>query len=436
MNSMAERRRYAQVGLGIRGEEYLRSLATTFADRCELVGICDRNAGRVQLQGRRLAALGCTPQGYLDGDFERMIAETRPDCVLVASMDASHACYCIRAMELGCDVLTEKPMAIDVEGCRRLLEAQRRTGRRCQVVFNARYSPGSAQVKGLLMDGAVGEVLSVDFHEMLDTVHGADYFRRWHRQRENSSGLLLHKATHHFDLVDWMLSAMPVSVSAIGRRAFYRPETAAQYGLAAPGTHCRACSETARCPFFFDMLADDNLREMYAETEQHDGYLRDRCPFSAEIDIEDAISLNVRYDTGAVMSYSLVAFSPVEGFSLAFNGAKGRLEYSHRPKMPEEYRIRLYPHFTAGPPQEIPVVREAEGGHDGADTLLYRDLLAPDGRPDRFLRVADQRAGACSILTGLAANASMASGQEMRIADLAPDLERPDFPPMPVLARM
>jgi predicted dehydrogenase len=78
------------------------------------------------------------------------------------------------------------------------------------VTFNYRYSPFRSQVKELLMSGEIGDVLSVDFHWLLNTVHGADYFRRWHSNKAISGGLMVHKATHHFDLVNWWLSDMPV----------------------------------------------------------------------------------------------------------------------------------------------------------------------------------------------------------------------------------
>ena len=84
------------------------------------------------------------------------------------------------------------------------------------VTFNYRYAPKHQKIKELLMSGAIGRVTSVDFSWYLDTTHGADYFRRWHRLREKSGSLWVHKATHHFDLVNWWLDADPVEVSAFG----------------------------------------------------------------------------------------------------------------------------------------------------------------------------------------------------------------------------
>src|SRR5207247_10220106 len=75
-------------------------------------------------------------------------------------------------------------------------------------------SPSLHDALPILMEKAVGDVISVDFHEYLDTSHGADYFRRWHRLKQNSGTLLVHKASHHFDLANWWLDSTPVEVTA------------------------------------------------------------------------------------------------------------------------------------------------------------------------------------------------------------------------------
>jgi predicted dehydrogenase len=189
----------------------------------ELVAFCDLNPGRVEIARQRSAQNRApVPPGYAAADFARMIAETKPDIVVVTTVDEVHDDFIVRAMELGCDVITEKPMTHTAAKCRRILEARRRTGRSCRVSFNYRYSPPRSQVKDLLMRGEIGEVVSVDFHWLLNTLHGADYFRRWHSQKKRSGGLMVHKSTHHFDLVNWWLGAMPVSVYATGQRGSTR----------------------------------------------------------------------------------------------------------------------------------------------------------------------------------------------------------------------
>ena len=140
----------------------------------------------------------------------------------------------MRALDAGCDCITEKPLTTTPEKAQRILDACKRNNRHVRVLFNYRYSPPRTQIKDLLMSGAIGDVLSVDFHWLLNTSHGADYFRRWHSQKEISGGLMVHKATHHFDLVNWWLGSDPEIVMAYGKKEFYTPAMAKRMGLAEP----------------------------------------------------------------------------------------------------------------------------------------------------------------------------------------------------------
>ena len=431
---MSKRKRYAQIGLGGRHETFRDAVIERFAKHCEMVGLCDINQGRLKLACdtvRRKNNIDI--RGYQASDYDKMIQETRPDCVIVTTMDAAHDFYICRALELGCDVLTEKPMTIDESKCRRILKTQRETGKKITVTFNYRYSPPRTQIKDLLMQGVIGEVLSVDFHWMLDTSHGADYFRRWHRNKQNSGGLIVHKATHHFDLVNWWLSTEPKSVYALGQRRFYVPETAKRYGLTNRGERCHGCPESKKCRFNLDLEGSAGLRAFYLDCEQYDGYHRDQCVFSDKIDIEDSMNLVVEYRNGTKLTYSLNAFSPWEGYHIAFNGTGGRLEHKCEETAyinadgtvpgalkKEGTWIRIYPHFK--PAYEVDVW-EAKGGHGGGDDLMVEDLFCPNSSEDQYKRISDQRAGAWSIITGIAANHSMAEERVIHIEDLLPDIE-------------
>ncbi len=440
--SLSPRRRYAIVGVGSRHELYQDGIEKTHADSAELVALCDLNPGRIELARRRSVRNGApVPSGYLANDFQRMLREQRPDVVIVTTSDSTHHEFLIGAMEAGCDVVTEKPMTTDAEKCRQILDVRRRTGRDCRVTFNYRYSPPRSQVKELLMSGEIGDVLSVDFHWLLNTHHGADYFRRWHAQKKNSGGLFVHKSTHHFDLVNWWLGASPVAVLASGKREFYTPEMARRMGLSGPHERCLTCPERDRCGFHLDLAASPGLKSLYLDNEVHDGYLRDRCVFRSEIDIEDTINALVTYDSGATLSYSLNTFNAWEGYTIAFNGTKGRIEHSLVESVyvngtetiqggvaENGVRIRVIPLRGAGYDLEP---WRAEGDHGGGDRLMLDDIFRRDPLPDKYRRAADERAGAGSILVGVAANRSLQTGAKVLISDLVPDLPRPDFAPMP-----
>ncbi len=428
------KRRYAQVGLGSRSGMYTKAVTGEFKDFCELVALCDVNQGRMNLANRLIEENGAKPAAtYKAEEFDKLIAETRPDVVIVTTgPDATHSDYICRAMELGCDVVTEKPMTTDDVQCRRILKTAAETGRDLHVTFNYRYAPPRSQIRELIMGGAIGEVLSVDFAWMLDTRHGADYFRRWHRRRANSGSLLVHKATHHFDLVNWWISDIPQEVFCHGSLGFYTPRAAELMGLQGRGERCKDCPVKDRCNFYLDLTSSEKLKELYLDCEAEDGYFRDKCVFSDEIDIWDNMSVAVRYKRGAVLNYMLHAYSPYEGYRIAFNGTKGRLEHfacentyvSGNGTVPGELEngnvsTTLMPEFSQA--REIEV-RTSKGGHGGGDPVLLRDIFDPNAPADPLKRKASQRDGAYSVLVGVAAYKSIDTGQAVSVDRLLGDV--------------
>lgn len=437
-----KRKRYAQIGLGGRHKMFRDAVMDTYKDSAEMVALCDKNPGRLELSQKQAEeTAGLSIPGYAAEDFEKMIDDTAPDTVIVTTMDATHDDYICRAMEKGCDIITEKPMTIDAQKCQRILDTKAKTGREIRVTFNYRYSPPRTQIKDLLMSGVIGRVYTVDFQWLLDTSHGADYFRRWHRWKENSGGLLVHKATHHFDLVNWWLSTVPESVYASGQRRFYVPETAERLGLKNRSERCHTCPELEKCRFALDMSKNEKLSAVYLECEKHDGYFRDRCVFDADMNIEDAMNVVVHYRNGAQLSYSLRAFSPWEGYTIAFTGSKGRLEHKCMETVyvsgdgsvpgelvPGKTTTTIYPQFADSYEVDI---WEAEGGHGGGDAPLLEDVFSSNPQEDKYMRAADQRAGAWSILTGIAGNASIGNKRAVQIDELVSGLEMPEYPAMP-----
>jgi predicted dehydrogenase len=400
------KRRYAIVGTGVRGiGMWGRPLVARYGDVLDFVGLCDINGKRAQLAQQ---AIGVTCPTFTD--FDRMCDAAKPDLLMVTTVDRFHADYIVRALDRGIDVITEKPMVTDEAQCQQVLDAERRTKRKIVVAFNYRFAPKHVKIKEVLKSGAIGTITGVDFHWYLDTRHGADYFRRWHRLRKNGS-LWVHKATHHFDLINWWLDADPVEVQAFGELA--------HYGGKGPyrSTNCRPCTHKTTCQFYWDITRGRGNR-IYTEAESEDGYLRDGCVFKEDIDIWDTMSATIKYSNNALMSYSLNTFMPIEGYALAFNGTKGRLEVRDYERQPwqttDETEIYLIRNFGEREKIEIP---KAEGGHGGGDQRLHELVFRKVDAPD-YLRLPDSRAGAMSCLTGIAARKSIEEHRAVRIADL------------------
>ncbi|HKI73787.1 MAG TPA: Gfo/Idh/MocA family oxidoreductase [Pseudomonadales bacterium] len=425
---MPDIKRYAIVGTGGRYAMYLRAIQREFSNCAQLTGLCDINEHRARVAADYAVKLGgeSVPTFAAD-DFDRMVKETGPDIVIVTSVDRTHDKYIIRAMELGCDVVSEKPMTVTAEKCQAILDAIKSTGRNLRVTFNYRYAPRASQVKELLMQKVVGNIKSVHFEWLLDTRHGADYFRRWHRDKRNSGGLLVHKATHHFDLVNWWLDSYPKTVFAMGGLVFYGRDNAESRGITKFYNRGTDDPNAKGDPFALNLKNDKRLKQIYYDAEYADGYRRDQSVFSDGISIEDDMAVMVRYENDVTMSYHLTAYSPWEGYRIAFNGDQGRLEFEVHEnsyisgaqddaniaenrdvaEIHEPAKILVRPHWQR--PYEVELKRSNEGGHGGADVRLLQDVFMP-GADDPLGRAANHIDGAKSILTGIAANKSLATG--------------------------
>ena len=422
------KKRFAQVGVGGRARFFYHAVAETYSETSELVGFCDVNQTRMDYANSYLESMGVAKvPTYKHYDFDKMIEETKPDTVIVTSVDRTHDYYIIRAMELGCNVITEKPMTIDEKRAQAIIDAQKRTGKEVRVSFNYRYDPHNTKVRELILDGVIGDVFSVHFEWFLNTNHGADYYRRWHRNKENSGGLLVHKSTHHFDLVNFWLGTQPETVFAMGSLNFYGRNNAERRGIKDFYYRCHGSEIAKQDPFYLDMEASESMRNLYLNAEHEDGYIRDKSVFSEEISIEDTMGVMVRYKNNAIMTYSLNSYIPKEGFRVVFNGSKGRMELD---VLEQSYvnaggdkakegatkykKITVIPMFSEA--YDVPI-EEAVGGHGGGDPILLNDIFGVP-KEDKFHRAANQVDGAMSILTGVAANKSIASGLPVQIDDL------------------
>ena len=420
--------KFAIVGTGARHHMFREAITETYGNSSELVGICDNNAKRLALSAAQIKnQRGNGVATYDDTAFDTMLREQKPDTVVVTVPDSLHHEYIIKALNGGCNVMTEKPMTTDLPKLKAILEAQEKTGKSVTVTFNYRYTPARTQIKEILQSGVIGDITAVDFRWHLDRVHGADYFRRWHRYKEKSGGLLVHKSTHHFDLLNWWIGSTPQTVNANGALSFYTPATAARLGLSEHGERCQTCKLAQNCDFELNIEKDQLLRELYLEAEDADGYLRDRCVWDDDITIEDTMQVQVKYANAVSLNYTLCAYSPWEGVEVKFHGSKGELTHRHvevhgvfggERDLSNRDSMATTLHVAGLPPEQINVWH-GEGDHGGADPVMLGYLFdAETVGPDKYKRGSTQVDGAWSILTGIAANQSMAQSSVTNVDEM------------------
>jgi predicted dehydrogenase len=402
------KKKVAIVGTGSRAlGMWSTDILKNYGDKVEFVGLCDINPGRVQYF-KKTTGFSCP----VFIDFTKMMQETKPDTLIVTTVDSTHDEFIIKGMEMGANIITEKPMTTDEQKCEAILQAEKRTGKTVTVTFNYRYSPHRAKIYEVLRSGAIGDLTSVDFHWYLDTSHGADYFRRWHRLKEKGGTLWVHKATHHFDLLNWWIESDPSEVYASGALEFYGKNNEFRH------SNCRPCPYKDKCNFYFDITKKQQMVELYVDHEKHDGYLRDGCVWKEDINIYDKMAATIKYANGVQVSYSLTAYSPYEGYRIAFNGTKGRIDAWIEESNPVEEKpydeIMVSKNFST---REFIQVPHGASGHGGGDKLL-KDKIFGGVQEDPLHQAASVRDGALSVLVGIAARKSCESGNPVKIADL------------------
>lgn len=432
------KKRIALVGTGDRGTGFWgKAILENYKDLVEYVGLCDINPGRLAFAK---GFIGTDCQTFVD--FDQMMKEKKPDLVIVTTMDSTHHEFVVKALQYGSDVITEKPMTTDEVKCQQILDAEKKSGKKVTVGFNYRHNPHVTKIKELLVNQRVGKITSVDFHWYLNVYHGADYFRRWHAFVKNGGSLWVHKATHHFDLLNWWLDSDPVEVMAFGKLEHYGKNSPIR------GKTCRDCSHKTDCKFYFDITKNKKYVDLYVNNEHHDGYYRDSCVFRNDIDIWDKMSAQIIYANGVTVNYSLTTYSPYEGWKLAFNGFNGRIDSwedipfqkadidqanRHSAEMtqtkdekPESFdEIFVMDNFSRQ--GETIYVPKYKGGHGGGDRRMHDLIFNNPKNENPYKIMAGTRDGAMSCLIGVAARKSIAMKRSVRISeltDIAPSVNR------------
>ena len=423
-------KKYAVVGVSNRAiKMFIEPLLKVFSKTCQLVGLVDPDPLRFTVCATRVPEARDIP-GFSDSEFDGMMADVKPDVVIVAGRDFTHADYIIRALEKNVDVIVEKPMVTTSEDCRRVLEAEKKSRAAVMVTQNTRYTESHRKIKELILEGRVGRITSADLNWYVDTFHGSSYFKRWNRMRKYSGGLSIHKSCHHLDLMNWLIGQKPAEAFAFSALNYYGAD-----GERNPerkdGRQCGTCPVKENCRYVMYwttrgrevMPPDDHLESLMSGRArgQYTNYSPDACIYDSEIDIEDTYVASIRYDEGAFLGYTVNFSAPYEGYRMAINGTRGRIEtmnYHSPGRVPfavPEQTITYIPLFGG---KEVIHPIQKEGAHGGADPILQEDLfLGPD--PNRSYPIlAGAEAGSYAVALGEAIWRSGKEGRPVTLSEL------------------
>ncbi len=398
------KKRYVIVGASSRCRDmFLINLVEKFADEVEITGVYDVN----KLRSEHFKAIAGDQMTVYD-DFEKMLDAEKPDAVLVTTTDKYHHEYICRALRKGYNAISEKPITTNYSNCIEIAKAVSETGKGVATTFNCRFMPMFAKMKEIIMSGKLGNILNINYEYFLNRVHGGDYFKRWHSDMENSGGMLVHKSTHHFDVINWFLEDEPVKVSALGNKVFYVDANKAF------GERCSTCPKGKQCPSYED-LTNTYEKEFYFDAEHLDGYVRDKCAYLNHSNIYDNMSVSVQYSKGTMLTYGLNLFSiKGEGWKMTVTGDKGVMVVdTFAQDVPEKHKINLY---LEGGERQIVLFPKGTGTHAGGDERLLAKLFGND-KTDELHQCADYMAGLISAMIGICGNESIATGKTIDIKE-------------------
>ncbi|MCX7705758.1 MAG: Gfo/Idh/MocA family oxidoreductase [bacterium] len=400
-----------------------------FSQYGKVVAALDIDTERIKIFNQRQKTI---IPAYLPEEFEKMIKETKPDALIVAGADYTHAEYTIAGLKHDLDVIVEKPMTITGKQAKQVIDAEKKSKGRVIVAFNYRYTPAHKYIKKLILDGALGKITNIEFVYNLDTFHGASYFKRWNRSRKFSGGLSVHKSCHHFDLINWLIDDIPETVFAFGALNYFGPNSPFN---PQKKSKRRLNNEEVqkRCPYYLKWegetipLPEPASLKVIKDTfflPYKIQYPKELNYYDEDIDIEDTYSVVVRYKSGASMTYSFNASTPWEGYILGINGTGGRIETMHIntssdrcpfPK-PERQTVTYIPLFGTRQVHDIPVV---PGGHGGSDHVIKHDIfVSPTEESKKLGLCAGSIEGAYAVAMGEAVWMSAKKGVPFKIKDI------------------
>lgn len=367
-----EKLTFAILGLGNRGGVYNRALQK-FKDRAQVVAIADPRRSCLDAAN----AILHLPENRLYESAESLLSlPKQADVMIIATQDAQHRAHAIAAMELGYDLLLEKPISNHLDEVREIEEAAKRLGRRVILAHVLRYTPFYRKVKQLLEEGAVGRILNVEASEHIQCHHMAHaYVRGQWRRKDESSPIILAKCCHDMDIILWLTGKKPLAVSSIGSLDYFCKENMPE---GAPLRCTDGCTAEATCPYhslnFYlpripgwptnNMLPDpneENIRQLLDTTRYG------MCVFQQDNDVVDHQLVQIQLSDHVTASFSLNAFHTRSTRTIRIGGTKGELWGDMHDK-------KIYLQMHGGEVQCIELNAELTG-HGGGDRGLVADAV-------------------------------------------------------------
>ena len=283
------------------------------------------------------------PDAKLYDNYQDLLKQEDINAVFIATPDFCHEEMAIAALKAGKAIYLEKPLAITIEGCDRILQTAMETGTKLFVGHNMRHFPSILKMKEIIDSGIIGEVQCGWVRHFIG--YGGDaYFRDWHSEQKNTTGLLLQKGAHDIDIIHWLMGSYTKRVVGMGMLSVY--DKCARRDPKTPGS---AKWDVAQYPPLT------------------------QTGFSPVIDVEDHNMVLLQLENNKQATYLQCHYTPDAERNYTFIGTKGRVE-----NIGDAGKCEIHVWTQRGPretPDIIYKLKPVEGGHGGADNPIITNFL-------------------------------------------------------------
>ena len=405
------------VGAGSRGRVYGK-YALLYPDVVKFVGVSDINPERK----KDFALKHNIPEEHQYGDFHEILSVPKfADAMVISTPDDIHFEPCMKALELGYDVLLEKPMAPTAEECRKLLAQSKKTGRILATCHVLRYAPYFIAMREVIRKGYIGDLVSIQHMEPIQYAHMAhSYVRGNWRNSKETTPIILAKSCHDLDILRWMIGKPCQSIVADGSVYLFKEGNAPE---GAPFRCTDGCPHESTCPYsaidiyvrkkahnyVFDLKNPNDDNEIM-EKLRTTGY--GRCVYHCDNDQPDHYVADMVFEGGVTSAFSMEAFTPKGGRRTRVMGTHGYIEGDGSAFCLTDLRTRKESVWNMKV-KEIPEYKDS--GHGGGDHALFRDFIEAVAFQDPGRLSSTVDVSIESHLMGFAAEKSRRTGKKEKI---------------------
>lgn len=368
-------------GAGNRGNVY-GGYALQHPDQLDIVGVAEPIAVRNDCYAQKHAIKTENRFNTWEDVFKR---PKFADAVIITTPDNLHYGPCMKALEMGYDVLLEKPISPSEKECRDILAMTKKTGRIVAVCHVLRYAPYFVKLKEIMDSGVLGQIMSIQHLEPIEHIHMSHSYVRgnWHNSKETTP-IILAKSCHDLDILRWMTGKPCKSVQAFGSLDWFKEKNAPAGSTA----RCSdGCAVEDKCPYsaleiyyrkrqrnyVFD-LPEDTAKQADYVLQQLKTTNYGRCVYRMDNDQPDHYTTNILFDGGLTASFSMEAFTSYEGRRTRVMGSLGDVV--------GDMSSFVMTDFLTGQKTEW---KQATDGHGGGDWRLAANWIQAVAKHDASL---------------------------------------------------